>query len=143
LVPRGSSGQDVSDVSVVPVVGDFRSGGAQSQQLVVSDFPRARSASQRMTPSMINGLMQNVWDEDPISIMEKLLKESTKPSPLREPPFRSAVFLNLVTDPKENPWWILFGYDTDRNCWKGSPGEYGLDAIDGILPLVEMKGRTT
>ena len=60
-----------------------------------------------MTPSMLDGLMQNVWDEVPIAIMEKLLQESKKPRPLREPPFRSAAFLNSANYPNENLWRIL------------------------------------
>ena len=90
-----------------------------------------------MTPSMIDGLMQNVWDENPMSVMEKLLQESKKPIPLREPPFRRAGFLNSTKDPTENPWWILFGYDTDRGSWKGAPSEYSIEGLDGVLPLAE------
>ena len=70
-----------------------------------------------------------------MAIMEKLLQESKKPRPLREPPFRSAPFLNSVTDPKENPWWVLFGYDTDRGSWKGAPSEYSIEGLDGVLLL--------
>ena len=59
-----------------------------------------------------SGLLTNVWDEDTTAIMQKLLSERQKPAAMREPPFRRAVFLNVVMDPQENlnPWWILFGY---------------------------------
>ena len=67
-----------------------------------------------------SGLLTNVWDEDTTAIMQKLLSERQKPAAMREPPFRRAVFLNVVMDPQENlnPWWILFGYVPDRDSWQ-------------------------
>ena len=70
-----------------------------------------------------------------MAIVEELLQGSKKPTPLRDPPFCRTEFLNSVNGPKENPWWILFGYDTDRGHWKGAPSEYNIESLDGVLPL--------
>ena len=119
----GSQATGVPDVGVVPVVGDAPCSALPpwSAQAKVADFRRDGAASHQMAPSVIDGLTQNVWDENPVAIMEKLLHESKKPKPLRDPPLRRAEFLNSVNGPKENPWWILFGYGTDRGHWKGAP----------------------
>ena len=127
----GSSGHQatgVPDVGAVPAVGDVPSSTMSPWSAKVADFCSGGAASRQMTPSMIDGLTQNVWDENPMAIMEKLLQESKKPKPLRDPPFCRAEFLNSVNGPKENPWWILFGYDTDRGHWKGAPASTTLKA---------------
>ena len=107
----------------------------------VAGFCSGGAASHQMTPSMIDGLTQNVWDEDPITIMGTLLTEAKRPAGHREPPFRRATFLNDCNDPKENPWWLFFGYNPETGCWKGNPSEYIIDEIDGNLELAARADR--
>ena len=59
----------------------------------------------------------------------------------REPPFRRATFLNDTADPRENPWWLLFGYDTRLGRWMGNPSEYTIHAIGGNLELAARADR--
>ena len=71
-----------------------------------------------------------------MAVMETLLREKDKPKAMRESPFRGrAAILNSVQNPRDNPWWILFGYMPERNGWQG--GDYDLGGIGGVARITE------
>ena len=97
------------------------------------DFPNGMSS---LSEGMRSGLLTNVWDEDTAAVNEKLLREKDKPKAMRESPFRGrAAILNSVQNPRDNPWWILFGYMPERNCWQA--GDYDLLPIAGVARITD------
>ncbi len=63
--------------------------------------------------------------------MIALLRETKKPMSLRQCVWKEAASFGQVTDPKLNPFWILFGYDPLMHTFYGLPPVYGISPLNG------------